>query len=177
MSNTKQVQLMEDRIMEQDASDIQTAPVNPKVVANYFLAKSRNAGESLSPMKIQKLVYIAHGWHLALSRGACLIGSAVEAWSYGPVIPELYHEFKVFGAGAITRDAKFGFGESRGTLSEFQTQLLDRVWKVYGGLTAVQLANMTHQEGTPWKEAVEKKSVILNAETIKRHFNSLAQVK
>ena len=35
-----------------------------KEIANYFLELS--AKKDISPLKIQKLVYIAHGWHLAL---------------------------------------------------------------------------------------------------------------
>ena len=35
-----------------------------KAVANYFLSKyGRKKG--ITPLKIQKLVYIAHGWHMA----------------------------------------------------------------------------------------------------------------
>ena len=67
-----------------------------KAIANYFLDKADEESISLTPMKIIKLVYIAHGWYLALTDKP-LIKDYVEAWTYGPVIPDLYHEFKKYG--------------------------------------------------------------------------------
>ena len=75
-----------------------------KAVANYFIDIARCEGEQLSPMKIQKLVYFAHGWYLALYDEP-LLDEKIEAWRYGPVVPSLYHEFKRYGSGTIERYA------------------------------------------------------------------------
>ena len=66
-----------------------------KAIANYFLEKGWNEGIELSPLKLIKLVYLAHGWHLGFTENP-LIADYVHAWTYGPVIPELYHEFKKY---------------------------------------------------------------------------------
>ena len=79
-------------------------PCSSKAVANYFLDIAERDGKTLNPMKLQKLVYIAHGWHLAIRRRP-LIRESVEAWKYGPVIADLYHEFKKFGNMPITERA------------------------------------------------------------------------
>ena len=71
-----------------------------KAIANYFLEKAKAEGNSLTPMQVQKLVYFAHGWYLGLF-GEPLIKESVQAWSYGPVIPSLYQEFKRFGNQGI----------------------------------------------------------------------------
>ncbi len=63
------------------ATQEQKAPVSAKLVANYFLKKAAAEGVTLDPMKLQKLVYIAHGWHLGLL-GAPLLRSPIEAWTY-----------------------------------------------------------------------------------------------
>ena len=75
-------------------------------VANYFLRLGRDSGEEITPLKIQKLVYIAHGYHLAFTasdnspNGLPLVDDEfAEAWQYGPVFPSLYHHFKRFGGG------------------------------------------------------------------------------
>ena len=81
-------------------------PLPAKAVANYFLDKAKNAHRPLTPMKLQKLVYIAHGWHLALF-DASLIRERVQAWRWGPVIEDLYHEFKEFAKQPITRKAGY----------------------------------------------------------------------
>jgi uncharacterized phage-associated protein len=76
-------------------------PYDPKAIANYLLEVAKNHNETLTPMKIQKLVYFANGWHLAL-KNEPLINEQVEAWPYGPVIPSLYRAFRRFGDQAIT---------------------------------------------------------------------------
>jgi len=53
-------------------------------------------------MQLIKLVYIAHGWTLGLYNQP-LIGKQVEAWTYGPVIPSVYHDFKHYGRDPITQ--------------------------------------------------------------------------
>ena len=66
-------------------------------VGNLFLKIAESAGESLDPMKIQKLVYFGHGWHLEYGLGA-LSAEHVEAWRWEPVFPGLYHRIKIWGS-------------------------------------------------------------------------------
>src|SRR5260363_307462 len=55
-------------------------------VANYFLTLvEEEVGDALSNLKIQKLVYYAQGFHLALFSRP-LFENAIEAWTHGPVI-------------------------------------------------------------------------------------------
>ena len=58
-------------------------------IANEFLRLAKESGQSLTPMQLLKLVFIAHGWMLGLY-GEPLISDDVQAWKYGPVIPDLY---------------------------------------------------------------------------------------
>jgi uncharacterized phage-associated protein len=134
-------------------------PYEAKAVANYFLDLAEGSGSSLNPMKIQKLVYFAHGWNLAV-HDAPLIDESVEAWPYGPVIPTLYHEFKKFGRGPITAKARnlqniIGtklLWVTPGVGDEETMDLLATVWEGYGSYSAVQLSNMTHEPGTSWHQ-------------------------
>jgi uncharacterized phage-associated protein len=113
-------------------------------IANYFIEKSNY---TISPMKLIKLVYIAHGWHLALTNTA-LIDETVEAWQYGPVISSLYKNFKRYGNLEIT---ELGNSISNNIPIDSNTEkLLEKVWEVYGKFTATQLANLTHAPKTPW---------------------------
>ena len=39
--------------------------------------------------KLQSLVYLCQGWHLAMT-GAPLFREPIEAWAEGPIVPELH---------------------------------------------------------------------------------------
>lgn len=161
-----------------------------KAVANYFLDRAEQSGKKLDPMQLQKLVYFAHGWHLAAS-GDPLIDEMVEAWRYGPVIPSLYHEFKSFGKNPITRKAShlkivdeekwdYVFIEPSidNTDSTAKTRkLLDVIWNSYGKLSGIQLSNLTHEPGSPWhvtwEQAQGRKNVDISDELIRDYFRSL----
>ncbi|HBN9709425.1 DUF4065 domain-containing protein [Pseudomonas aeruginosa] len=125
-----------------------------EAVANYFIQKSFDKGVPLTQMKLLKLVYIAHGWHRAyFSKN--LINDAVEAWKYGPVIPDLYQKIKHYGRGQINApiDSYGVAGDERNSLPDENTLLLlDKVWDTYSRFSAVQLSAMTHQPGTPWDQ-------------------------
>jgi len=158
---------------------------SPDAVTNYFVSRAMDADALLTPMKLQKLVYFAHGWHLAIDdSGAPLVSEEPEAWEYGPVFPSAYHEFKNFGNGRITRLAMqvrettksielfspaIEMETDRGNCS-FALAVLDRIWQVYGRFSAIQLSEMTHEEGSPWW-AVRKKAKEKYRGTIPRGLN------
>jgi len=150
---------------------------NPKSIANYFLALAQRDGTQIDPMKLQKLMYYAHGW-FAGHTGEPLINEAVEAWPYGPVVPSLYHEFKRFGSGNICGWATEYAG---GTLQpvpiphdEGLRSFLDNVWKSYGQFTGVRLSEMTHAPGGPWDVARRQSGNLRGADipfdVIRAHF-------
>ena len=133
-----------------------------RAVANYFLDLAAKEGRQLDPMGIQKLVYFAHGWNLAIF-GAPLIQQRVEAWDYGPVIADLYQAFREFGRNPITRHAKkFDFDPVTNSPAETTPAiddspatkptrgLLDRIWASHKHLTSIELSNLTHVPGSPW---------------------------
>lgn len=160
---------------------------DPAAVANYLIDLAERNGKPLTPMALQKLVYIAHGWHLAIT-GQPLLNERVEAWTWGPVIPSLYHQFKGFGSQPITQKAfwsrGFDFGPaSLEDASEDTKEILNRVWEVYSKYTPIQLSNMTHQSNTPWHvtwNELQGRSVRhtqIEDDLIRSHFVELAKEK
>jgi uncharacterized phage-associated protein len=140
-----------------------------RTIANHFLSLAEIEGKPIDPMKLQKLVYYAHGWHLAI-KDEPLIDEQVEAWPYGPVIPSLYRELKIYEDRPITskiedldvieviedddvyyRDNIPSIEEHQGD-AEFTKSLLQKIWNVYGKYSAIQLSNMTHEENSPWHQ-------------------------
>jgi uncharacterized phage-associated protein len=69
--------------------------VSPFEVANYFIWLANETGSFLSNLKLQKLVYYAQAWHLALEESP-LFEEDFEAWIHGPVLPTLYQKYESF---------------------------------------------------------------------------------
>ena len=157
-------------------------------VANYFLSNYKDTG--ISPLKIQKLTYIAHGWHLALFGEPLVSDENAEAWRYGPVFPSLYHEFKhrrnlpIIELGTeIDFKDKYEFNDD-GTFvmkvpeiekdDETTRGLLDRIWEVYGDWSGSELSGLCHEADTPWDKTWEKNKGQKNAnipnDLIKKHY-------
>jgi|SRR5579884_3336795 len=123
-------------------------PLTAKDIAEYFLLMvDEEAGDSLSNLKLQKLVYYAQGYHLAL-HNAPLFQEQIEAWEHGPVIPSLYKEYRGYGSNPIPKPEEFDLEKYDGQVRE----LLNEVFEVYGQFSAAKLRNMTHAE-KPWVEA------------------------
>ncbi|MBL8233482.1 MAG: DUF4065 domain-containing protein, partial [Bryobacterales bacterium] len=109
----------------------QLEPYEALAVANRFLALAARDKKPIDHLKLQKLIYFAHGWYLAFT-GSPLLTEHVEAWQYGPVIPTVYHQFKRFGSATITspayRAVEDPFGNMQLVPYEFRaTEYADRV--------------------------------------------------
>lgn len=152
----------------------------PTWVANNFLLRGQEDRCRIDPLKIQKLVYCFHGWHLAIT-GSPAVGERFEAWPHGPVLSSLYHIFKRYGFQRITELASDVDPKTGKTVpfyvqdSESQfDEIFDFVWNRYGHLSGQQLSNMTHAPGTPWSMAREKGLQYIPDREIRNHFIQLA---
>ena len=140
------------------------------VVADDVLKCAKRIGLRLSPLQLMKLVYIIHGWHLALT-GQPLIKQRIEAWKYGPVIPVLYHSTKVFGRDPIPSDR---VADTSPRIPEVST-LVDSVVKQYGNFSGIALSNLTHQKGTPWSSVYRDgaQNIEIPNDLIRSHYEKL----
>jgi len=101
---------------------------------------------SLTNLSLQKLLYIAHMVHLG-TRGEPFIKDSFEAWDYGPVLPSLYHQVKIFGSAPI-RNIFRSVKDLRedGKAAEW----LDEAYEGLGDLRPSQLVAITHREKGAW---------------------------
>jgi len=134
-------------------------------IAKYFLVQTdEDAGDLISNLKLQKLLYYAQGFNLALYDEP-LFPESIEAWTHGPVVPEVYHEYKDFGSNAIPMPSNVDFSK----YDQQTRELLDEVYSVYGQFSAWKLRNMTHDE-EPWKNANLGDIITLNS--MKKYFKT-----
>ncbi|NOT58990.1 MAG: SocA family protein [Acidobacteria bacterium] len=135
-------------------------------VANYFLSQvDEEAGDLISNLKLQKLVYYAQGFHLAMYDQP-LFPEAIEAWGHGPVVPTLYQSFKAYGSQPLPCPVDLDFS----IYSPETKELLDEVYSVYGQFSAWKLRNMTHEE-PPWKNT--KLSEVISHDSMRDYFKTL----
>lgn len=114
-------------------------------VAKCFLfLDSESEGDGISNLKLQKLVYYAQGFYSAIFNKP-LFENGIYAWTHGPVVPELYREYKEFGSNHIPVPTDFDISR----LSDDEYGLINEVFEVFGQYSAWKLRNMTHEE-TPW---------------------------
>ncbi|MFD1786961.1 Panacea domain-containing protein [Sphingomonas floccifaciens] len=126
------------------------------------------SGNTLTPLQLIKLTYIAHGWSFPL-RGDGLVRDRVEAWQYGPVFPDLYHKLKAFRSDAVTIPIHHS-----DELGPFEAAHVEEVYKVYGGFSGGQLSTMTHRDGTPWDIAWKRgRNSQITDEMIAEHYRRI----
>ena len=70
-------------------------------VANYIIEYSNKKGYPINNLKLQKLLYFVNARNI-VENGSPLFEEEMEKWKYGPVVPSVYHEYKRFGAFAIS---------------------------------------------------------------------------
>ena len=148
-------------------------------VANAILDYAATKDIALTPMQVIKLVYLCHGWSLALHDGP-MIDNQPQAWQYGPVYPHIYKAFKQFGSRPISgraRSRETGF-PYEAKLTDDQRKLMHEVVDGYGHLKAFQLSNLTHQVGTPWQISYNAGAYSqISDELMKAHFEKLYDVR
>jgi uncharacterized phage-associated protein len=120
-------------------------------VANEFIRLAHEKGEPVSNMKLQKLVYFAQGFYAALRKGEPMFTEGFEAWKYGPVIPELYHKFKVYFAGPIPKTHPWA-DSSCAPLSADEEKVVRWVFDNLGHLSAIKLSDISHKPHSPWEK-------------------------
>ena len=126
------------------------AKYNLQQVADYFISWSNETGDALTNLKLQKLVYYAQAWYLGHTQRA-LFSEDMQAWVHGPVVPELYQQYKRFGWQPIQRD-DLGPGSFERLEAAFDAEareILADVRNHYAAKGAFELELLTHRQ-RPW---------------------------
>lgn len=155
---------------------IKDEEITPQVVASFFLTK-----KELTPKKIQKLVYYAYAWFIALNNEnenditSTLFAEQPEAWIHGPVFRSLYDTYKANKYHEVQKINEEIIFEN----DEIQN-FLEEIWDKFGGYSADDLEAMTHSED-PWRNArrgvdqMESSSTKISTIDIFRYYNELSQ--
>ncbi len=137
-------------------------------VANWFIED----GGLYTPLQIIKLVYLSHGWMLGLY-GKPLVAQEVEAWRYGPVIPDVYHNLKKYGSSSVEETILQG---QKVNFNDFESNLVDQVNQIYGSYSGIKLSQLTHTPNSPWDQIITKNRInaIIPNDLIEKYYRELA---
>jgi len=142
-------------------------------VADYILWHTREYGELISNLQLQKLVYYAQAWFLVFYDEP-LFDEPIQAWIHGPVQPGLYHRFKEYAWQPIIAEVDCPvFHDSDGRTK----RLLKEVVMVYGSKTGIELELLAHSED-PWKMArqgipdTQESTNVITHESMKEFYKS-----
>lgn len=138
-----------------------------KVILSY-----RN---DISNKKLQKLAYYVYAWHLAI-KGYEIADMTFEAWEHGPVCRRLYNNYRNYGWSAIPQYKGFVLANDN------DINFVESVLQVYGGYTADELEDMTHNEG-PWNEARHgcprniASDAVISKDSILKYYSNQHEIK
>lgn len=134
-------------------------------IAAFFVRMDdlKDIKDGITNLKIQKLLYYAQGYHLAYFNES-LFDSPIEAWRYGPIVPEVYRKLSHFDRNPVDINAikKSENDDNIGILQDSDTkQLLISVFEQLGQFSAWKLMEMTHEE-SPWKSTSQNDEITLD---------------
>ena len=95
-------------------------------------------------MKLQKLVYFAYGWYYAYFDQQ-LFQEKIYAWPHGPVVEELYHQYKYYKGEPIDVHVL-----EHQDFDDHVAWTMKQVWRSFSRYSDTELSQATHRPGSPW---------------------------
>ena len=152
-------------------------------VCRYVIQYSNEHDYGISNLKLQKVLYFIQAFFLISTPEPCF-REKIEAWDFGPVVPEAYHEYKQYGSGNIPaiksyimfdendiwNSKRIEFEDT--TIADEDKVLIDKVIDKFADYSATDLVSLTHKQ-SPWIDAYvpyQYNEITINA--IREYFNS-----
>lgn len=150
-------------------------------ICGYVINYSNKMNFGISNLKLQKILYFIQAVFL-INRDKPCFTEEIEAWDFGPVVPEAYHEFKRYGSLDIPTVTSYyeqsdNWNFERTTyndkdIADGDKELINEVINKFSGYAATDLVNITHQQ-MPWLDAyVPHMNNIITKESIKEYFSA-----
>ena len=122
--------------------------------------------EYITNLILQKLLYYVQAISLQVFKKIAF-KEKIMAWSYGPVVNEVYQKYKENHSNEIKIDGKVK------KISSGLEKVINEVIDSYGSMEANKLIDFTHEE-EPWKNTEINKEI--KTDIIKEYFNKVYEV-
>jgi uncharacterized phage-associated protein len=142
-------------------------------VAKLFLRWAYENGDTITNLKIQKLLYYAQAWYL-VNYGHRLFDDPIEAWDFGPVIRSIYGKWKKFDRKPIQYVPN---NKEESVFDKRQLVFLEEFYRIFSSFSSTALVSMTHNED-PWKKTfVPGENNIISSALMKNYYTKLYERK
>ncbi|WP_413479866.1 Panacea domain-containing protein [Carnobacterium maltaromaticum] len=170
-----------DVIIAEDADAFISCVREDEEISALDIAKYILAYESMTHLKLQKLIYLIYADYLE-EYGISLFKEPIVAYKYGPVIEEVYAMYKKFGATKINdlngpklKLDKLSFPPVLMKIISYKDsgQLIDSITSTlnkYSKLSPRELVDLTHVQGGPWKRVYKPRyNMLIDDATIEKY--------
>lgn len=135
-------------IVTRDNQIIQNGKNSARDVAHWFINRAakdaeNDAGEYMTPLKLQKLLYFVQARALKM-REQAMFYEPILHWEYGPVVRCVYDEYKDHKGTSIVSAPEVRLDPS-------DVKLMEQTYKNFLSYSANGLVTLTHQKKS-WQE-------------------------
>lgn len=172
LQNIKNHRIADINYEELKSLDFKTEDVNyvAEAVIHEYNTQAKNKENVLkieipriTSLELQKDLYFINGISLAIFGKPAFVND-IKAWSYGPVVEEIYYKYKDYGRSGIE------CCEKKAKISKGLSKIIEKVIEGYGKFTGGQLIDLTHDE-EPWK--ITQINEVINNDIIKKYFEDV----
>ena len=135
-------------------------------------------------LKLQKLLYFIQAYFLTNKKDSSpCFDEKIEAWDFGPVVPDAYHEYKQYGSGDIPSIESYILFDTDNIwnservsfvdniIKDEDKLLIDKVVDKFADYSATDLVSLTHRQ-SPWIDAyVPHQNNEITIDAIREYFN------
>lgn len=140
-----------------------------KQICAFIIKERKNSGENISNLILQKLLYFVQAGSL-IYLGEVAFEDEIEAWQYGPVVPEAYREFKYNSIGLENIDIKNEFKDSN------LAELIRNILVALKDKGPFDLVDLTHSYDS-WLNAWNSGELVITPEKIKGCHEKLKKIQ
>ena len=117
-------------------------------IANYIIEYEHSKKRFINNLKLQKLLYFVQAQFLIDYDEPCF-NDRIEAWSFGPVVPDVYHAYKIYGSLDIT---KLEDDINIDDIVHEHKETINSVAETFSDTPVYEMVDITHHQ-TPWMRA------------------------
>lgn len=135
-------------------------------IARYIIERCSSTNKTISNLKLQKILYFVQAEFLVSKNQPCF-AEEIQAWDFGPVVPEVYYAYRMFGSANIPCIGKSRVSQM---IPPSDKELLNGIIDECAKYSASALVEITHNQ-TPWIDAYEPNwNNEITRESIKNYF-------